>query len=108
MLRLVYPDGLHGKSIVDIGCRAGGYSTEFARLGMIATGIEVRQFNYRNCLRVKAGTDLPTCRTSRSSGMTRSISADTDPSMPSSLLGCYITWTGPHNSWPTPRKSAGA
>jgi SAM-dependent methyltransferase len=59
MLRLVYPDGLHGKSIVDIGCLEGGYSTEFARLGMIATGIEVRQFHYRNCLRVKAGTDLP-------------------------------------------------
>lgn len=59
MLRLVYPDGLRGKSIADIGCLEGGFATEFARLGMITTGIEVRESNYRNCLRVKAGTDLP-------------------------------------------------
>jgi 2-polyprenyl-3-methyl-5-hydroxy-6-metoxy-1,4-benzoquinol methylase len=59
ILRLVYPDGLAGKSIVDIGCLEGGFTTEFARLGMNATGIEVRESNYRNCLRVKAGTSLP-------------------------------------------------
>lgn len=59
LLDVVYPEGLQGRSIVDIGCLEGGFTTEFARLGMIATGIEVRGSNYRNCLRVKAGTNLP-------------------------------------------------
>lgn len=58
-LNLVYPDGLQGRSLVDVGCLEGGYTTEFARLGLRATGIEVRESNYRNCLRVKAGTNLP-------------------------------------------------
>jgi SAM-dependent methyltransferase len=59
LLQIVYPEGLKGRSIVDIGCLEGGFTTEFARLGMIATGIEVRESNYRNCLRVKAATNLP-------------------------------------------------
>jgi SAM-dependent methyltransferase len=58
-LELVFPDGLAGRSIVDVGCLEGGFTTEFARLGMLATGIEVRESNYRNCMRVKAGTNLP-------------------------------------------------
>lgn len=58
-LGLVFPDGLAGKSIVDVGCLEGGFTTEFARLGMQATGIEVRRSNYRNCMRVKAATNLP-------------------------------------------------
>jgi SAM-dependent methyltransferase len=61
-LHLVFPDGLVGRSIVDVGCLEGGFATEFARLGMIATGIEVRESNFRNCLRVKAGTNLPSLR----------------------------------------------
>lgn len=56
---LVFPDGLAGRSIMDLGCLEGGFATEFARLGMIATGLEVRDSNYANCVRVKAGTDLP-------------------------------------------------
>jgi 2-polyprenyl-3-methyl-5-hydroxy-6-metoxy-1,4-benzoquinol methylase len=59
MLQLVFPEGLRGKSIADLGCLEGGYATEFARLGMLATGIEVRESNFRNCLRVKAGVNLP-------------------------------------------------
>ncbi len=59
MLRLIYQDDLAGKSIVDVGCLEGGYATEFARLGMVATGIEVRDSNYQNCLLVKRGTNLP-------------------------------------------------
>jgi len=58
-LNLVYPEGLRGRSLVDVGCLEGGYTAEFARLGLRATGIEVRESNYRNCLRVKAGTNLP-------------------------------------------------
>ena len=59
LLRVIYPDGLQGRRLVDIGCLEGGFATEFARLGLVATGIEVRESNYRNCLRVKAGVDLP-------------------------------------------------
>ena len=59
MLRAVFPDGLAGRSIVDIGCLEGGYATEFARLGMASTGIEVRESNFQNCLLVKSRTNLP-------------------------------------------------
>lgn len=59
VLNLVFPDGLAGKSIVDIGCLEGGFTTEFARRGLHATGIEVRDSNYQNCLQVKARTNLP-------------------------------------------------
>jgi 2-polyprenyl-3-methyl-5-hydroxy-6-metoxy-1,4-benzoquinol methylase len=59
LLRVIYPEGLQGRSIVDIGCLEGGFATEFARLGMISTGIEVRDSNFQNCLKVKAGTNLP-------------------------------------------------
>jgi SAM-dependent methyltransferase len=58
-LRMIYNDDLAGRSIADIGCLEGGYTTEFARLGMEATGIEVRESNYRNCMFVKSRTSLP-------------------------------------------------
>jgi SAM-dependent methyltransferase len=58
ILELIYPDGLSGRSIVDLGCLEGGYTAEFARLGMEATGIEARESNYQNCLVVKAGIPL--------------------------------------------------
>jgi hypothetical protein len=47
MLNLVFPDGLRGKRIADLGCLEGGYAVEFARLGMNATGIEVRDSNFQ-------------------------------------------------------------
>jgi SAM-dependent methyltransferase len=59
ILRLIYPEGLENKSIVDLGCLEGGYAVEFARLGMNVTGIEVRQSNYENCLYVKKHVNLP-------------------------------------------------
>jgi len=59
VLDLTYPTGLNGKSIVDLGCLEGGFTAEFARLGMEATGIEARESNYQNCLTVKAGINLP-------------------------------------------------
>jgi SAM-dependent methyltransferase len=58
-LNLIFHGDLKGKSIADLGCLEGGYATEFARLGMDATGIEVRDSNFQNCLYVKAKTELP-------------------------------------------------
>jgi len=57
-LELVFRGDLKGKSIADLGCLEGGYATEFARLGMNSTGIEVRDSNFQNCLYVKAMTGL--------------------------------------------------
>lgn len=59
LLRTVYPTGLSGHSIIDVGCLEGGYATEFARLGMTSTGLEVRRSNIENCLFVKSRMDLP-------------------------------------------------
>ncbi|MCB4825211.1 class I SAM-dependent methyltransferase [Roseicella aerolata] len=58
-LRLIYPDHIRGKRIADLGCLEGGYALEFARMGMDALGIEVRQSNYDNCLIVKERAGLP-------------------------------------------------
>ncbi len=58
-LRMQYPDGAAEKRVVDLGCLEGGYTVEFARAGFDALGIEVRQSNFENCQRVKAGTHLP-------------------------------------------------
>lgn len=60
VLQLLYPSGLNGHSIADLGCLEGGYAIEFARLGMISTGIEVRESNIRNCLYAKQRVNLPT------------------------------------------------
>lgn len=59
VLTALYPDGMAGKSIIDVGCLEGGFATEFARMGMTATGVEVRESNYKNCLYVKNHVNLP-------------------------------------------------
>jgi 2-polyprenyl-3-methyl-5-hydroxy-6-metoxy-1,4-benzoquinol methylase len=58
-LKMLYPEGLEGKRIADLGCLEGGFSVVFARLGMEVVGIEVRESNYRNCMIVKQRTNLP-------------------------------------------------
>lgn len=62
LLHILYPDGLQGKTIIDVGCLEGGFTTEFARMGMTATGIEVRESNYKNCLFVRDRVNLPNLR----------------------------------------------
>jgi SAM-dependent methyltransferase len=61
-LDLIYPTGLKGTSIADLGCLEGGYSTEFARLGMDTTGLEIRSSNLQSCLHVKSNVNLPNLR----------------------------------------------
>src|SRR5260370_12522229 len=58
-LRMLFPEGVAGKLVVDLGCLEGGYTVELARAGFAALGIEVRECNFENCLRAKAGTHLP-------------------------------------------------
>jgi 2-polyprenyl-3-methyl-5-hydroxy-6-metoxy-1,4-benzoquinol methylase len=59
LLHTIYPEGLQGKTLIDVGCLEGGFATEFARMGMTATGVEVRESNYRNCLYVQDRVNLP-------------------------------------------------
>lgn len=59
VLKVVYGDAIAGKSIADLGCLEGGYTVEFSRMGMQATGIEVRQSNIENCLHVHKNAGLP-------------------------------------------------
>jgi SAM-dependent methyltransferase len=54
MLNLVFPGGVAGKTIADLGCLEGGYAVGFARLGMNATGFEIRESNFKNCLYVQS------------------------------------------------------
>lgn len=59
VLNLLYRGAYAGKRIADLGCLEGGYALEFARLGMSAFGLEVRQSNYDNCLEVQRRAGLP-------------------------------------------------
>ncbi|MDB5447882.1 MAG: hypothetical protein JWQ97_3199 [Phenylobacterium sp.] len=62
LLPLLYPEGWQGRSIVDLGCLEGGFATEFARLGLDSTGIDVRESNIANAEYIRAHTDLPNLR----------------------------------------------
>ena len=59
LLKLAFPGGLTGRSIVDLGCLEGGHAVEFARAGMASTGIEIRDSNFANCQFVKQNLSLP-------------------------------------------------
>jgi SAM-dependent methyltransferase len=54
VLAILYPYGPVGRSVVDLGCLEGGYTLEFARMGMRSLGVEIRQSNFENCRLVKA------------------------------------------------------
>jgi SAM-dependent methyltransferase len=62
LLPLLYPEGWEGRSIVDLGCLEGGFATEFARLGLAATGIDVRESNIANAEYIRSKTSLPNLR----------------------------------------------
>ena len=62
VVRLIYAADHEDKSLVDLGCLEGGYTVEFARMGLQATGIEVRQSNFENCLIVQDKVRLPNLR----------------------------------------------
>lgn len=62
LLPVLFPDGWQGRSIVDLGCLEGGFATEFARLGLDSTGIEVRESNIANAEYIKSKTNLSNLR----------------------------------------------
>src|SRR4051812_40267982 len=62
LLPVLFPGGWAGRRIVDLGCLEGGYATEFARLGLDSTGIEVRESNIANAEYIRSKTNLPNLR----------------------------------------------
>jgi SAM-dependent methyltransferase len=62
LLQLLFPEGWQGRSLVDLGCLEGGFATEFARLGLVATGIDVRESNITNAEYIRSRVDLPNLR----------------------------------------------
>jgi hypothetical protein len=58
----VFPGDKSGVRIADLGCLEGGYSVEFARMGLQATGLEVRDSNFAACQYVKERVNLPNLR----------------------------------------------
>lgn len=61
-LPILYPQGWAGRSIVDLGSLEGGFAVEFARLGLVSTGIDVRESNIANAEYIRARTNLPDLR----------------------------------------------
>jgi SAM-dependent methyltransferase len=59
LLPVLYPQGWAGRTLVDLGCLEGGFATEFARLGLAATGIDVRESNIANAEFIRSRTNLP-------------------------------------------------
>jgi SAM-dependent methyltransferase len=59
IINTVFPGDKKNIRIADLGCLEGGYSVEFARMGLEAVGIEVRDSNIAACNYVKSKTNLP-------------------------------------------------
>jgi ubiquinone/menaquinone biosynthesis C-methylase UbiE len=58
-LELVFPGRKDHLRIADLGCLEGGYTVEFARLGLQAIGLDVRQSNIDACRYVQSKVNLP-------------------------------------------------
>ena len=61
-LSIVFPNGLRGLRVADIGCLEGAYALALAQLGAEATGIEVREENVEKCRLVRDHFRLPNLR----------------------------------------------
>ena len=59
ILSALYPDGLNGLRVADLGCLEGGFSLELAKQGMIATGVEAREKNIEKCRLLADHFELP-------------------------------------------------
>lgn len=59
IISLIYGANVQNKRIADLACLEGGYALEFARMGMDALGVEIRQSNINNCRDVQERAGLP-------------------------------------------------
>jgi ubiquinone/menaquinone biosynthesis C-methylase UbiE len=55
----VFPGDKRGLRLIDLGCLEGGYTVEFARLGLDAVGLDVRESNIEACRWVQSRVALP-------------------------------------------------
>jgi hypothetical protein len=55
----VFPGDKRGLTLIDLGCLEGGYTVEFARLGLDALGLDVRESNIEACRYVQSRVSLP-------------------------------------------------
>ncbi|MDB6097344.1 MAG: hypothetical protein QOK23_1123 [Gammaproteobacteria bacterium] len=59
VLDATFPGDKRHLRIADLGCLEGGYTVEFARLGLQALGLDVRQLNIEACRYVQSKVNLP-------------------------------------------------
>jgi SAM-dependent methyltransferase len=59
ILDATYPGDKSHLRIADLGCLEGGYTVEFARLGLNALGLDVREANIEACRYVQSKVHLP-------------------------------------------------
>lgn len=60
VILLNFPNGSHvGKRIADLGCLGGGYTLEFAKMGLVSLGVEARKNNFENCIHIKNTFNIP-------------------------------------------------
>ncbi len=59
ILDAVFPGDKRHLRIADLGCLEGGYTVEFARLGLQALGLDVRELNIEACRHVQSRVALP-------------------------------------------------
>ena len=59
ILDATFPGDKRHVRIADLGCLEGGYTVEFARLGLQALGIDVRELNIEACRYVQSKVNLP-------------------------------------------------
>ena len=59
IIEAVFSGDKRGLRLIDLGCLEGGYTVEFARLGLQALGLDVRESNIEACRYVQSKVNLP-------------------------------------------------
>jgi SH3-like domain-containing protein len=59
IIDVTFPGDKRALKLVDLGCLEGGYTVEFARLGIKALGLDVRESNIEACRYVQSKVNLP-------------------------------------------------
>jgi Methyltransferase domain len=59
IIDVTFPGDKSRIKLIDLGCLEGGYTVEFARLGLNALGLDVREANIEACRYVQSKVNLP-------------------------------------------------